>query len=152
MFPNLEEIRLWEKRFDEQQDHSPNNAEHHDIFDSRATAIFKDGKWQECCIEDVYDSEQDCPVAYIEDFKSVAVGKWQYDEKKGYVGNGWMDDYIGDMDMPPILIDISEHFGTDFSKEMYMSCLAKLEFFSSIDWETGIDEGSFEIVEYLFHI
>ncbi len=161
VLPSFSEIREWEEKYKnwEQKgdnlDFRPNV--HHEIFDSQAVILFQDGKWRKTTVsgegfEDAFDAGMDFPVAYIESTGNLGLGKWV--KRKGYTldWSAWLGEEESYMDWQDILLAASKEFSEDLSQEQFLSSLLELEWSPSVDWETGIDEGNFEIKREIFSI
>lgn len=158
VLPSFEEIRSWENKYNKTSSGELifSVTSHHEIFDSEGIIIFRNGKWEDALseelFEDLLERGEDYPVAYVESTGVLGLGKWMKTEKSSTLDwSRWLDEEAGYVDWREIILAATKEFG-DLSCEQYLSCLLRLEWSPSIDWESGIDEGGFEIVEEIFNI
>lgn len=156
VLPNLLEIREHEAAkesnpLDDQISWRP--SEHHEIFESMAVIKFENDKWQKCSIEDVFDGEEDFPVAYIVSVGYFCVGKnIRRNDRQHLNWDAWLSEEISYQDWPELLLEASKDFSEDLSREQFLSSVMELKWNPSVDWETGIDEGGFEVFKESFQI
>ncbi len=132
------------------------SATHHDIFDSKGIIVFKDGEWidalKNALFEAMLERGEDYPIAYVESTGVLGLGKWMKAEKTSTLPwSYWLGEEESYVEWTEVIISATKEFG-DLTKEQYLSSLLRLEWSPSIDWESGIDEGGFEIVEEIFSI
>jgi len=131
-------------------------SSHHEIFDSKGIIVFKDGQWvdalKDALFEAMFERGEDYPVAYVESTGVLGLGKWMKTEKSSTLDwSRWLGEEESYIEWTDVLLSATKEFG-DLSREQYLSCLLRLEWSPSVDWESGIDEGSFEIVEEIYSI
>ena len=157
VLPSFSEIINWENKYNK-----TSNGElifsvtsHHEIFESEGIVIYKDGEWlaaTDGLFEEAFENNLDYPVAYIESTGVLGLGKWMKSEKSSTLDwSRWLDEEESYVEWTETLLSATKEFG-DLSKEQYLSCLLRLEWNPSVDWESGIDEGGFEIVEEIFAV
>lgn len=162
VLPDFSEIKVHEERLldvpkNDGLIRSFPNEYHHEIFESKGIILFKDGKWEKCSsgdFETVFDSNEEYPVAFIDSTTVLGLGVWSKIKggRSEINWNRWLqqeDDY---MEWDEMLLDAAKHFSKDLTREYYLSCLYELYWHPSVDWETGIDEGNFEISRTIFNI
>jgi len=156
VLPNLSEVREHEKA---RESASPRSLIHwkpdspHEIFESMAVVKFQNGKWQSCSIEDEFDDGEDYPVAYVNSVGAFCLGKSVKTNSRQHLNwDAWLSEEISYQDWSEILLAATKEFSEDLTCEQFLSSLIELNWHSSVDWETGIDEGGFEAGEESFKI
>lgn len=167
--PNLKEIRYNEELKEKSDDMSSFTCQYnpHEIFDCSSVAIFQNNIWKIVGgieFADLSDSEtEDFPVLYIRSKSIVYVGrnsKPQENKTSSINPYDWLSEYTDEytMDWDDILLEaansyfIWENVGFYPEEENLLSTLYQLEWKKSICWESGQDEGGFEITEHITDI
>ncbi len=112
--------------------------------------MLRDGKW--VSVESDNDGEwPDLPSVWIDGRAPLWLGTYELSGRRVHPGS-YLSDSCGCADWEEIMDMIVEKLlpdGKRFDHETALGCLARVEHVADICWETGHDEGGFEVAEIL---
>jgi hypothetical protein len=129
----------------------------HPVWDSVHIAVFLDGTWKVVGEEEfgeLVDGPGDCPFACTESRSYLVVGVSRRTEERQIIDYSWLSEQWELLDDDgDLLVEAAKEMSSKSPiVEAYASVLYKVEWHRSVDWETGVDEGNFEIVESIFNV
>jgi len=133
----------------------------HEVFESRAIAVFQDGKWIAIGDGDlgslIDDPQKDCPVAWLSHTGSLVLGTMiRTNEPQCLDSESWLHEEVGNWEFDDLLQDalkeLEKHSELPRALEARIDAIYTLQWESSVEWESGIDEGNFVIGHTMFAI
>ncbi len=133
----------------------------HEVFNSRAIAAFQDGKWVPIGDGDlgalIDDPQKDCKVAWLSHYGSLALGTMiRTNERQCLDSESWLNEEVENWGFDDLLQDALKELEKNpelpRALEARIDAIYTLQWESSVDWESGIDEGNFTVGQTMFAI
>jgi hypothetical protein len=141
--PKLSDIRKWEEHMK-----SLRIIEHpiHDVFESSSAVIPKGDEWiniKDNIENDFDDYDDDCGIFYLENYQPFQLGK-QINTDRYILSDSWLTDYIDHDFVKDFAFNYKDQLSSEHLQlEQIVQGIMTLGWKSSVDWETGYDEGNF---------
>lgn len=141
--PKLSEIREWENQMK-----SLKIIEHpiHEVFSSYSVVIRKGDEWINISnnIEDEFDEyDNECGILYLEHYYPFLLGN-MVDTGRMIMSDSWLSDYIDHDFVKDFAFEYKDQISSQHLQlEQIVQGIMTLDWESSVDWESGHDEGNF---------
>jgi hypothetical protein len=142
--PRLSKIREWEKQM--KSLNLPDMFSIHEVFSSYSAAIRKGDEWiniEDNIENDFDDYDDECGIFYLEEYEPFQLGRL-IDTGRSILSDSWLTDYIDrDFVKDFAFNEVKQLSDQHLQLEQIVQGVLKLEWESSVDWESGHDEGNF---------
>lgn len=122
--------------------------------ESRAMAFYEGNNWRlakdEMEVDDFIRDGTDVPMIYLYEVSTVQAGIKYKTNDRHDISGGWLSEELSYIDWNDLIIDAAKLLQS-LKYEACIHLLYPMGWESSVDWETGIDEGGFQIGEGVDH-